>query len=75
MSGVHVHRSLVIVPLAILVGFVSSCSTSPDFGKPNIVFIMADDLGYAHLGAYGQEKIRTPNIDRLADEGIRYTQF
>lgn len=43
--------------------------------KPNIVFIMADDLGYGHLGCYGQEKIRTPNIDRLAKEGLRFTQW
>ena len=41
---------------------------------PNIIFIMADDLGYAHLGCYGQEKIRTPHIDRLAEEGMRFTQ-
>lgn len=41
---------------------------------PNIVFIMADDLGYNHLGCYGQDKIRTPHIDRLAAQGIRYTQ-
>lgn len=43
--------------------------------KPNIVFIYADDLGYAELGCYGQKKIRTPNIDQLAKEGIRFTQF
>jgi len=42
--------------------------------KPNIVFIMADDLGYGDLGCYGQKLIRTPNIDRLAKEGIRFTQ-
>lgn len=42
--------------------------------RPNIVFILADDLGYGELGCYGQEKIRTPNIDRLAAEGIRFTQ-
>ncbi len=41
---------------------------------PNIVFIMADDLGYGHLGSYGQERIETPNLDRLAREGIRFTQ-
>jgi arylsulfatase A-like enzyme len=41
---------------------------------PNIVFIMADDLGYGHLGCYGQKKIRTPNLDRMAAEGIRFTQ-
>ncbi len=41
---------------------------------PNIIFILADDLGYGDLGCYGQQKIRTPNIDRLAAEGMRFTQ-
>jgi arylsulfatase len=41
---------------------------------PNIVYILADDLGYAELGCYGQTRIRTPNVDRLAAEGIRFTQ-
>jgi len=41
--------------------------------KPNIVFILADDLGYGELGSYGQKKIKTPNIDQLAKEGIRFT--
>lgn len=43
--------------------------------KPNIVFILADDLGYGDLGAYGQQKIKTPNIDRLAKNGMRFTSF
>lgn len=42
--------------------------------KPNIIYILADDLGYAELGAYGQEKIETPNIDALAKEGMVFTQ-
>ena len=43
--------------------------------NPNIILILADDLGYGELGCYGQKIIRTPNIDRLAAEGIRFTQF
>ncbi len=43
--------------------------------KPNIVFIMADDLGYGELGCYGQEKIETPNIDKLAEKGMKFTDF
>jgi arylsulfatase A-like enzyme len=43
-------------------------------GRPNMVFIMADDLGYYDLGCYGQKLIQTPNIDRLAREGTRFTQ-
>src|SRR6185369_9286194 len=41
---------------------------------PNIIFILADDLGYGELGCYGQKKIQTPNLDRLAAEGMRFTQ-
>jgi arylsulfatase A len=43
--------------------------------KPNIIFIMADDLGYGELGCYGQQKIKTPNIDKMAKEGMRFTQY
>ncbi|HVR76562.1 MAG TPA: sulfatase-like hydrolase/transferase, partial [Planctomycetota bacterium] len=43
--------------------------------RPNIVFILADDLGYGDLGCYGQQRIRTPEIDRLAAEGLRFVQF
>lgn len=42
--------------------------------KPNIIYILADDLGYAEVGAYGQQKIETPNIDALANEGMLFTQ-
>jgi arylsulfatase A-like enzyme len=43
--------------------------------RPNIVFILADDLGYAELGSYGQKVIQTPHLDQLAREGLRFTQF
>lgn len=56
------------------------CVSGQDLGDlsggnlPNIVLIVADDLGYGDLGCYGQRKIATPNIDRLSSEGIRFTQ-
>jgi arylsulfatase A-like enzyme len=43
--------------------------------KPNIILIVLDDLGYGEFGCYGQQKIQTPNIDRFATQGIRYTDF
>ncbi len=54
-----------------------TCSLQPASAiaqKPNIVFILADDLGYGELGCYGQDKIKTPNLDRLASQGMRLMQ-
>ncbi|WP_316752426.1 arylsulfatase [Pedobacter gandavensis] len=42
--------------------------------KPNVIYIYADDLGYAEIGAYGQDKIKTPHLDRLAKEGMKFTE-
>ena len=47
----------------------------PALRRPSILFILADDLGYGDLGCYGQTKIKTPNIDKLAAEGMRFTDF
>lgn len=70
-----------LLPLAAIVGMpVAKAETSANEitskinDKPNIVFILADDLGYGDLGCYGQPYINTPNIDSLASKGIRFTQ-
>lgn len=64
--------------LVILTFFVLSCTNKIEEGeeninKPNIIFILADDLGYADLGITGQTKIETPNLDRLAKGGMLFT--
>ncbi|HEV7347329.1 arylsulfatase [Telluribacter sp.] len=66
-------RSKII--LLLLFSFTTTFLRAQQAGKPNIIFIFADDLGYAELGCYGQKKIRTPNIDRIAREGIRFTDY
>ncbi len=43
--------------------------------KPNIIFILADDLGYGDVGCYGAKGFKTPNLDRMASEGTRFTSF
>ncbi len=65
-----------------IVSIVIVCHLSADQGQvesktrlPNIVLMVADDLGYADLGCYGNSKVVTPNIDRLAAEGMRFTDF
>ncbi len=68
-----------ILLVGLLICSLLSCksgtkNTLEETKKPNIVFIMADDLGYSDVGCYGQQIIKTPNIDQLASEGIRFTQ-
>lgn len=63
---------------AVLVGCSAAPQDVPERPKvrrpPNIIYILADDLGYGELGCYGQQQIRTPNIDALAKGGMRFTQ-
>ncbi len=63
-------KSLLLLPLALS----SSCLFAQDEPQLNIVYILADDLGIGDLGCYGQEKIKTPNIDKMASQGIQFMQ-
>ena len=60
--------------VSLLLGWLAPCASWAAPRPPNIVFIIADDLGWGDVGAYGQKLIRTPNVDRLAAEGMRFTQ-
>ncbi|MEN8229123.1 MAG: arylsulfatase [Bacteroidota bacterium] len=70
-------RNIFFFSFTIGVVLLSGCTlTKQEKGpsKPNIIFILADDLGYGELGCYGQELIETPNIDNLAANGMKFTQ-
>ncbi len=66
-------RSCALRSLAYATVFVCLMIARGHADPPNIVFVMADDLGYGEPGCYGQTKIRTPNLDRLAEQGMRFT--
>ncbi|MDU0356430.1 arylsulfatase [Paraglaciecola aquimarina] len=72
----------ILLPLSLALVGLSCASTKPqlsnkvlDKRKPNVIFIMVDDMGYGELGSYGQKVMRTPNLDQMAKEGKRFTQF
>ena len=69
MKHLVLFTALLLAPLAAL----RAAETSPA-SKPNIIFILADDLGVGNVGCYGADNYKTPNIDRLASGGIRYTR-
>lgn len=61
--------------LSLLSGSATWARAAPRARKPNIIFVLADDLGYGDLGCYGRQDIKTPVIDRVAAEGVRFTQY
>ena len=67
-------RSFIFLLLTLAAGLAPCLPAVAAEGKPNVIFILADDLGYGDLGCFGQRLIRTPHIDRLAAEGMRFTQ-
>jgi len=78
-KNTRLYRSTIVLAqfalLALLSGQAFSAAATPAGSKPNIVIIMADDMGYGDLSVQGHPLIRTPNIDQLANEGQRWTSF
>lgn len=75
-SNSHSIKNSLFIGLNILLLFIFPIISNAQKtnSKPNIIYIYADDLGYGELGSYGQTKIKTPNLDQLAKEGMRFTQ-
>ena len=65
-------RLRLLLALALLIPLAAPAAPAR---PPNLIWIMADDLGYGDLGPYGQKVISTPHLDRMAQEGLRFTQF
>jgi len=75
LNSKHFVGLLLAAWLAVISAVAQSTNGSPPPAprRASIIFILADDLGYGDLGSYGQDRIKTPNLDRLAAEGIRFT--
>ena len=72
----HAHRLTVAFLLSFVLASLSPTrAISADASRPKIVFVLIDDMGYSDLGCMGATDIRTPHIDRLAAEGVRFTDF
>ena len=66
-----IHNRNLLIPTLLIIVF--SCNPAKENIRPNIVFILADDLGYAQLGCYGSDYYKTPHLDKLAENGLRFT--
>lgn len=75
-TSIYVFAALLLLTIRPARGVSCAREPRPEWDEnPNIILILVDDLGYGDLGSYGQTKIRTPNLDRMVAEGMRFTQF
>ena len=74
--GGFIMSALGLIPVTngVSAALPTSVYDPAQMSRPNIIFIMCDDMGYGDLGCYGQQLIETPNLDRMAKEGMRFTQ-
>jgi len=75
MPRSSIVRSFLLIGIVILLQANKSIGQQASAARPNIIFILADDLGYGDVDCYGQRLIQTPNIDAMAKQGMRLTQF
>lgn len=68
------YQSKLIISLLMLMSVIPFFARADD-AKPNVIFILMDDMGYSDISAYGAKKVKTPNIDRLAEQGLKFTDF
>jgi hypothetical protein len=69
-------KSAAIIAIALILAPAAARGADPIAGKrPNIVFLLTDDQGYGDISAHGNRVVRTPNLDKLRGEGVRFTDF
>jgi len=71
MRGMR-HKSIIVLAIAVIMSAVGNLAAAD---RPNILVLFADDLGWADLSCYGSKNVKTPNLDRLATQGMRFTDF
>src|SRR4051794_4151082 len=75
MRRLYLVCLLALIAAGLTLALHAAQTQAPATGRPNIVIIQADDLGYGDLSAYGQSRFQTPSLDRLAHDGIRVTHY
>ena len=75
MTFSHGRDQIGLLGAWLILASLCTAATAEEMSKPNIVLIMADDLGYGDLGCYGQKLIATPRLDAMATEGMKFTNF